>query len=54
MILNIADFVEKDPRIGKLLVQLRVSGRKTFLLTNSEYEYTKVYFNFKNYFLNKV
>nr|CAD2191672.1 unnamed protein product [Meloidogyne enterolobii] len=46
MILNIADFVEKDPRIGKLLVQLRVSGRKTFLLTNSEYEYTKAVMTF--------
>nr|CAD2195722.1 unnamed protein product [Meloidogyne enterolobii] len=46
VILNIADFVEKDPRIGKLLVQLRVSGRKTFLLTNSEYEYTKAVMTF--------
>ncbi|KAL7077769.1 hypothetical protein ACQ4LE_003495 [Meloidogyne hapla] len=46
VIANIADFVEKDLRISKLLVQLRVSGRKTFLLTNSEYEYTKAVMTF--------
>ncbi|KAL3109940.1 hypothetical protein niasHT_017313 [Heterodera trifolii] len=38
---RIGDFVEKDERIGVLLAQLRATGRKTFLLTNSDYEYTK-------------
>uniref|UniRef100_A0A183BKS1 5'-nucleotidase domain-containing protein 4 n=1 Tax=Globodera pallida TaxID=36090 RepID=A0A183BKS1_GLOPA len=38
---RIADFVEIDDRIGLMLSQLRALGRKTFLLTNSDYEYTK-------------
>uniref|UniRef100_A0A915EJV0 Cytosolic purine 5'-nucleotidase n=1 Tax=Ditylenchus dipsaci TaxID=166011 RepID=A0A915EJV0_9BILA len=37
---NLEHYVEKDERIVQLLLQLRQSGRKTFLLTNSEYSYT--------------
>lgn len=41
---NIEHYVVKDERIVKLLLQLRSCGRKTFLLTNSEYSYTNVSF----------
>lgn len=39
---NLEHYVEKDQRIVKLLSQLRKFGRKTFLLTNSDYSYTNV------------
>lgn len=39
---NLEKYVEKDVRIEKLLTQLREFGRKTFLLTNSDYRYTNV------------
>lgn len=42
VISDVSRFVEKDDRIGQLLTQLRNSGRKTFLLTNSDYTFTKV------------
>uniref|UniRef100_A0A7E4W562 Cytosolic purine 5'-nucleotidase n=1 Tax=Panagrellus redivivus TaxID=6233 RepID=A0A7E4W562_PANRE len=37
---NLSKYVEKDERIVPLLRQLRENGRKTFLLTNSDYYYT--------------
>lgn len=37
---NLDTYVEKDPRVAQLLTQLRECGRKTFLLTNSDYVYT--------------
>lgn len=37
---NLDEYVERDERCRELLSQLRASGRKTFLLTNSEYAYT--------------
>ncbi|KAH7722649.1 Protein Y71H10B.1 a [Aphelenchoides avenae] len=37
---NMEKYVAKDERIVTLLTQLRKSGRKTFLLTNSDYPYT--------------
>jgi 5'-nucleotidase len=41
---NLEKYVEKDERLELLLNQLRSNGRKTFLLTNSEYYYTHVSF----------
>uniref|UniRef100_A0AC34Q5G2 Cytosolic purine 5'-nucleotidase n=1 Tax=Panagrolaimus sp. JU765 TaxID=591449 RepID=A0AC34Q5G2_9BILA len=37
---NLSKYVEKDSRVVTLLKQLRENGRKTFLLTNSDYYYT--------------
>ena len=34
-------YIAKDPRLPKLLYRMRRAGRKTFLLTNSDYKYTK-------------
>jgi len=34
-------YIAKDPRIPKLLYRMRKAGRKTFLVTNSGYKYTK-------------
>ncbi|MFH4974560.1 hypothetical protein AB6A40_001269 [Gnathostoma spinigerum] len=33
-------YVCKDPRIKQLLIQIRESGKQSFLLTNSDYSYT--------------
>ncbi|KAL3114776.1 hypothetical protein niasHT_014590 [Heterodera trifolii] len=38
---RIDEFVKKDKRIDELFIWLRNTGRKTFLLTNSDYGYTK-------------
>jgi len=37
---NLDHYVEKDERLAVLLSQIKGSGRKAFLLTNSEYYYT--------------
>uniref|UniRef100_A0AC35U5D4 5'-nucleotidase domain-containing protein 4 n=1 Tax=Rhabditophanes sp. KR3021 TaxID=114890 RepID=A0AC35U5D4_9BILA len=37
---NFDTYVERDERIGKMLETLRANGKKTFLLTNSDYKYT--------------
>lgn len=42
MLKNLEEYIEKDDRLELLLKQLSASGRKTFLLTNSEYYYTEV------------
>ncbi|XP_065648392.1 cytosolic purine 5'-nucleotidase isoform X3 [Hydra vulgaris] len=34
-------YIAKDPRIPQLLYRMRKAGKKTFLLTNSDYKYTK-------------
>ena len=34
-------FVEKDPRVPVLFDRMRSGGKKTFLLTNSEFNYTE-------------
>ncbi|XP_066922410.1 cytosolic purine 5'-nucleotidase-like isoform X2 [Clytia hemisphaerica] len=34
-------YIAKDPRIPKLLYRIKKAGRKTFLVTNSGYKYTK-------------
>lgn len=41
MLKNLEEYIEKDDRLELLLKQLSASGRKTFLLTNSEYYYTE-------------
>lgn len=38
---NREKYIAKDPRIPRLLYRMRKAGRKTFLLTNSDYKYTK-------------
>lgn len=35
-------YIIKDPRIKQFLLQIRNSGKQSFLLTNSEYFYTNV------------
>ena len=37
---NIQQFVGRDPRLPVMLEGMRQSGRKTFLLTNSDWWYT--------------
>ena len=37
---NLAKYIKKDPRLPQMLYNLQKSGAKTFLLTNSEWEYT--------------
>ncbi|KAI6178835.1 5' nucleotidase family [Aphelenchoides besseyi] len=37
---NLDKYVEKDERAAQMLHELRAAGRKTFLLTNSDYTYT--------------
>lgn len=37
---NFDEYVERDERVGKMLSALKENGKKTFLLTNSEYGYT--------------
>jgi len=37
---NIENYIAKDPRLPKLLHRMRRAGKKTFLLTNSDYKYT--------------
>ena len=37
---NIEQFVRRDPRLPAMLERIRQSGRKTFLLTNSDWWYT--------------
>ena len=37
---NIEQFVRRDPRLAPMLEGIRRSGRKTFLLTNSDWWYT--------------
>ncbi|XP_057306324.1 cytosolic purine 5'-nucleotidase-like isoform X2 [Hydractinia symbiolongicarpus] len=34
-------YIAKDPRIPRLLYRMRKAGKKTFLLTNSDYKYTR-------------
>jgi HAD superfamily 5'-nucleotidase-like hydrolase len=35
-------YIERDPRLPEALSRLRAAGKRLFLLTNSEYSYTKV------------
>ena len=37
---RIEEYVRRDPRLGPMLLRIRESGRKTFLLTNSDWWYT--------------
>lgn len=37
---NPEKFIRKDPRLSPLLLGIRTSGRKSFLLTNSDWRYT--------------
>ncbi|CEF70463.1 HAD-superfamily hydrolase, subfamily IG, 5'-nucleotidase and Purine 5'-nucleotidase family and HAD-like domain-containing protein [Strongyloides ratti] len=37
---NVKYYVDNDPRIAKMLLNLRENGKKIFLLTNSDYYYT--------------
>lgn len=41
---NIDKYIHKADDLPHMMVQLRNSGAKTFLLTNSEYKYTHVSF----------
>lgn len=43
---NLDTFVEKDERITLLLKQLRANGKRTFILTNSEFFYTNGVLNY--------
>ncbi|KAI6241714.1 5' nucleotidase family [Aphelenchoides fujianensis] len=38
---NLEKYVEKDERATQMLTELRAADRKTFLLTNSDYQYTR-------------
>ena len=38
---NLTKYVKKDDRLPGMLERIRASGRKTFLLTNSDWWYTK-------------
>ena len=40
VISNMPDYVKRDPRLGPMLEGVRQSGRKLFLLTNSDWWYT--------------
>ena len=40
-IANLTKYVKKDDRLPGMLERIRASGRKTFLLTNSDWWYTK-------------
>ena len=39
-------YIAKDSRIPRLLYRMRKAGKKTFLLTNSDYKYTKAVMTF--------
>lgn len=39
-IANLEQYVKKDVRLPMFLTRLRESGAKTFLLTNSDYNFT--------------
>jgi len=38
---NLSRFVKKDPRLSEMLKKMRNGGKKTFLLTNSDWWYTR-------------
>jgi len=38
---NPEKYIAKDPRLPRLLYRMRKAGKKTFLLTNSDYKYTR-------------
>ncbi|MEZ6195455.1 MAG: HAD-IG family 5'-nucleotidase [Planctomycetota bacterium] len=42
---NPEEYLEPDYGIPRMLEELRLSGKKVFLLTNSEWEYTRAMFN---------
>ena len=48
---NIEQFVRRDHRLPAMLERIRQSGRKTFLLTNSDWWYTN---NIMNYLLGGI
>lgn len=39
---NKEKYIIKDERLKQLLLQIRKSGKQSFLLTNSDYSYTNV------------
>lgn len=39
---NKEKYIIKDERLKQLLLQIRESGKQSFLLTNSDYSYTNV------------
>ena len=43
---SLSKYVKKDDRITVMLERIRASGRKTFLLTNSDWWYTSQIMNF--------
>eukprot|EP00128_Syssomonas_multiformis_P007772 Colp12_sorted_trinity150504_noHs@7550 len=43
---SLATFIEKDPALPTLLERIRASGRQVFLVTNSEYLYTRAVLTF--------
>ena len=43
---NIAKYIERDERLPLLLDRMHQNGKKTFLLTNSDYRYTEKVMSF--------
>uniref|UniRef100_A0A0N4Z944 Cytosolic purine 5'-nucleotidase n=1 Tax=Parastrongyloides trichosuri TaxID=131310 RepID=A0A0N4Z944_PARTI len=43
---NVDHYVDNDPRIAQLLLNLKENGKKIFLLTNSDYYYTNAIMSF--------
>ena len=43
---DLAKYIKKDDRLPQVLYNIQKSGAKTFLLTNSEWEYTDKVMNF--------
>ena len=43
---NLAKYIKKDDRLPQVLHNIQKSGAKTFLLTNSEWEYTNKVMHF--------
>ena len=43
---NIDKYIERDVRLPLLLARMRENGKKTFLLTNSDYRYTEKVMSF--------
>jgi 5'-nucleotidase len=41
-----SQYIEESPELASMLTQLRLGGKKVFLLTNSLFDYTKVVCNF--------
>lgn len=43
---NIAKYIERDERLPLLLDRMHENGKKTFLLTNSDYRYSEKVMSF--------